>query len=220
MYITQNKEDGHMEPTITKNPSTAWGDLPEWGKPILTLLNDRIFMTNQQIAKFFPIFGRGNIKRKLNKLADMNYLRRYEITGFPKLITGYTVGDEGFRVTGKIIPELNCKKALEFIAANDFCDANGVLKPIFWVSKGLTVGEVKIDDQKYALWCPRQYDPRIGTLKSEVELSCRGVIIVSPSLKLISQIAGEIDIYVPVFFTTDGLLTDFMQYKDGSIQPV
>ncbi|MGB4701170.1 MAG: hypothetical protein WBI01_01555 [Syntrophomonadaceae bacterium] len=211
-----------MEATIVKIPGTKWGDLPEWGEPILRLLNERIFMTNQQIAKFFPIYGKGNVKRKLIKLADMNYLRRYEITTVnqTKPITGYTVGEEGFRITRKLIPELTCNKALEFIAANEFCTANGIEKPVFWVSKGLLVGEVKIDDQKYALWCPRQYDDRIQSLKSEVELSCRGLIVVSPSLKLISQIAGDIDIYVPVYFTTDSLLTDFMQYKDGSIQPL
>lgn len=210
-----------METTLTKVPGTAWGDLPEWGEPILRLLNERIFMTHKQIAKYFPINGANKTRRRLKKLADINYLQRYDITKEgEKTISGYTVGTEGFRVTRKIIPEISCTKALEFIAANEFCSANGVLDLHFWVSKGLLVGEIELIDQKFALWCPRKYDTRVKTLKAEVELSCRGMIVVTPNLRLISQIAEEIDIYVPVYYTTDKYLTEFMQYKNGSIQPL
>ncbi|WP_054692423.1 hypothetical protein [Syntrophomonas palmitatica] len=206
--------------TITIVPSTAWGDLPEWGEPILRILNERIFLTTSQITKCFPIYGRNNMRRKLNKLADMNYLRRYELTKENNIITGYSIGEEGCRETRKIIPEITYEKALEFIAANEFCFANGIVKPVFWVSKGLTVGEIVINEQKYALWCPRKMDPRINSLKSEVSLSCRGIIIVTPTVKLIHIIAQNLDTFMPVIFTTDVLLTELMEYKNGSIQPI
>lgn len=209
-----------MSDSITMIPATGWGDLPEWGEPILHLLSERVFLTHRQIQKLYPIWGQGNMRRKLNKLANMNYLCRYELIFKNQKITGYTLGFEGSRVVQRLIPELNYYQAAQFIAANNFCMANGIVSPRFWVSRSLLSGEVKIGDSFFSLWCPRKEETRLNSLKAEVSMRCRGLIVVAPSLKLIGELAKGIEIYVPVYYVTDNRLSNFLIYKNGSLIPL
>ena len=206
-----------MADNITLIPATGWGDLPEWGDPILHLLSERIFLTHRQIQRLYPIWGQGNMKRKLNKLADMNYLRRYELITNNQKLTGYTLGIEGSRIVQRLIPDLNYYQAAQFIVANNFCMAHGVVSPRFWVSKALLSGEIKIGDDYLSLWCPRKTETRLNSLKAEVSMRCRGLIVVAPSLKLIGELSKNIEIYVPVYYVTDNQLSRFLIYKDKTL---
>lgn len=205
---------------ITKIVTNGWGDLPEWGEPVLHLLSERVFLTHRQIQKLYPIWGQSNMRRKLNKLADMNYLEQYEMTYKKHKVTGYTLGFEGSRVVQRLVPELNYYQAAQFVTANNFCIANGIVSPRFWVSKALLSGEIKIGDSYFSLWCPRKSETRLGSLKSEVSMRCRGLIVVAPSLKLIGELIKSIEIYVPVYYVTDNRITNFMKVKDGSLVPM
>jgi len=212
----------NTEPTELRTiPSGFKQPLPQWGEDIVDFLAPRIMMEADQIIPFFFSSGNRKGRKKLFELSRIGYLKRYEISTSESFFIAYTQGYEGMRRTRILVPEINIIKAQELIIANAFCITNNISKFRFWVDKGLLIGEVTVNGEKYSLWCPRQPESRITSLKAEISLSSHGLIVVAPTLRFIYSIAKELkDLNLPIYFTTDNLLGEFMYLAEGVLTPI
>ena len=194
--------------------------LPEWGKPILDFIAPRILVEVADIA-CFPSKSRHNRKR-LVQLAQNGYLKRFELITEKKPIVAYSLGSQGVRATKIITP--NCFsliKAQELMMANKFILLHNITEFRLWVTKGLLIGEITLEDKRFALWCPREPETRLKSLRKEIPLGVSGLIVLAPNLKYVYPIATQLsDIRVPIYFMVDSALKCFMRLENGVLVPV
>jgi hypothetical protein len=195
--------------------------LPEWGEAVLDYVGRRIMLEVDQITPHFWSSGNRSARKKLYYLSKYRYLKRYQLYNSERHFIAYTLDIEGMRYTNYYAPEINLKKAQELIIANEFCVKNNVTDFRFRLTNSLTIGEVKIKEKQYTLWCPRESDKRLKSLQTEIPVSSKGLIIVSPRLKFCyTLIDGLKSLYVPVYFVTDTLLNQYMCLEGSKILPV
>lgn len=210
-------EEYNIIPAEYKNP------LPEWGKPILEYVGPRIMLEADQIIPNFFSSGNRTGRKKLFQLSQSGYLKRHELSTSERHYIAYTLGIEGMRQARYIAPEVNILKAQELIIANQFCKVNQIEEFRFRVEKGLLIGEVILEDNKFSLWCPRIPEARLKSLKTEISLSSHGLIIVAPNLKHICKIIeGLKNLYIPVYmyFVVDNMLNAFWTIEDDVLVPL
>jgi len=184
--------------------------LPPWGEPIINYLRDRILVSADQLNRLFWSKGSRKGKKKLYELSRYGYLLRYEIETSQEHQIAYTLGPEGMKLTKRIIPDLGIRKAQEILIANKFIDANGISDFNLWVGKTLLIGDVVIDGNKYALWCPIGEEVRTASLNTEVGVSYAGLIVVAPTLKFVYDYNRKLKGFFSIYYTTQNLLTEFL----------
>ncbi len=194
--------------------------LPEWGKPILDFIAPRILVEVKDI-NCFPSRSRHNRKR-LVQLTQNGFLKRFELTTKEKPIIAYSLGKQGIRETKIITPTLfDLNKAQELIVANKFILFHNITEFHLWVNKGLLIGEIKLEDKRFSLWCPRQPETRLKSLRKEIPLGVNGLIVLAPNLKHVYPLATQLsDIRLPIYFVVDSALKRFMRLEDGILVPV
>lgn len=195
--------------------------LPEWGDAVLEFVGCRIMVDVDQITSRFWRSGNRSARKKLYDLSRYRYLRRYHLYNSERRFIAYTLGIEGMRRTKYYAPVIGLKKAEEIIIANQFCARNDITEFRFRLNNSLSIGEVKLKNERYTLWCPREPEKRIKSLHTEIPVSSRGLIIVAPRLKFCyTLVDGLKSLYIPVYFVTDTLLNQFMRLEGNSIIPM
>ncbi len=204
---------------IKRKPEPYTSDLPKWGRPILELVGKHYFLEAEQITD--NLFGSGNRtgKKKLFELSQKDFLTRYEIYCKDKEvpIIGYTLSENGARVTRYIPPRISLNRALEYIIANEFFFMRGHLLDGWKLLSGsqLLIGELLIDGQKFGLWAPREEDTRIKSLLTET-MGLQGLIVIAPSeltLTIISTRLEALNLNKPIYYTIDSEL-ELLRYMD------
>jgi|LSQX01.1.fsa_nt_gb hypothetical protein len=187
--------------------------LPEWGIPIIKYVSEHILVTANQLNKIFWPKGSRKGKKQLFNLARCGHLMRYEIETSKEYEVAYTLGPEGIRLARRIIPDVNIQKAQELLVANEFLHTNKIYDFNLWVGKSLLIGDLTLDKDRYALWCPVGNETRTSSLKTEVGLKYQGLIVVAPTLKYVYDYIRKIDGFFPVHYTTRNLLNEFLSIE-------
>lgn len=198
----------HISGMEIGEPITASTYISPSTERVLLRLSDHIIMTDEQLRHTCWGTGNRDAKKRLRRWSEQSLLQRYELKGENKTITAYTLGATGCQIVKRGVPEFNLQKAAELIAFNQFYMAyrNEVQDYQAWVGNDLLIGQIKIKNKYYSVWCPRQEDLRVQSLKSEVALG-NGLLVIAATMPLLYW-CTEVLKPLPVeqLFTVDALI--------------
>ncbi len=209
---------------IQKEPEPYIYELPKWGRPIIEFVGKHYFLEVDQIVN--SLFGSGNRtgRKKLNELAQKDFLVRYEIYCKDKEIPiiGYSLSENGARVTRYLPPKLSINRAQEYIIANEFFFMRGHLLDAWKLLSGfqLLIAEILIEGQRFGLWAPREDDTRMKSLLTET-MGLQGLIVIAPaeeSITLLSYKLEALSLNKPIYYTTDDDLETLKYMNEGRLR--
>lgn len=217
-----------LEPSelIIREPLQYIRELPPWGRQIVDFVGQRVLLEAKQITQ--SLFGSGNRTgmKKLFELSQADFLTRYELfcLGQEKPIIAYSLGLNGMRATKRVIPQITINKVQEYIIANEFIFTyeNELDGFRFYLENNLLIGEFIIENNRFAIWAPRESEHRIKSLQIETS-SHDGVMVIAPNIKQMrtySEILQRLNLNKPLYFTTDMGLDRIWQIQDELLVPL
>jgi len=209
---------------IIREPDPYMAELPYWGRSIVQFVGDRLFLEADQIIH--TLFGSGNRtgKRKLYELSKMDFLTRYELYCLDqeKPIIAYSLGTRGMRVTRRLAPVVSINRAQEYIVVNEFLftHQHTLDKYKLYHEKSLLTAEFTIDNNRLAIWAPREDEHRLKSLITETSLH-NALVTITPtrqSMERYAKLLVNLNLNKPLYFAYDNRLEIIWQMVDGVLE--